>query len=87
MIQQRLHPRFVIHPQDTLRKIGAFGKKNAVLLIAFACAAVTAVIVPPDAAYLGYFDLKTLTCLFCTLAVVCALKNIRFFTVLSRKIV
>lgn len=87
MIQQRLHPRFVIHPQDTLRKAGAFAKKNVVLLIALACAAVTSVIVPPDAAYLGYFDLKTLTCLFCTLAVVCALKNIRFFTVLARKIV
>ncbi len=87
MIQQRTLPRFVAHPQETLHKIGAFGKKNAVLLIAFACAAVTAVIVPPDAAYVGYFDLRTLTCLFCTLAVVCALKNIRFFTVLSRKIV
>ncbi len=87
MIQQRTLPRFVAHPQETLRKIGAFGKKNAVLLIAAACAAVTAVIVPPDAAYASYFDLRTLTCLFCTLAVVCALKNIRFFTVLSRKIV
>ena len=87
MIQQRLHPRFVIHPQDTLRKIGAFAKKNVVLLIAAACAAITSCIVPPDAAYLGYFDLKTLTCLFCTLAVVCALKNIHFFTVLARKIV
>ncbi len=87
MIQQRTLPRFVAHPQETLHKVGAFGKKNAVLLIAAACAAVTAVIVPPDAAYVGYFDLRTLTCLFCTLAVVCALKNIRFFTVLSRKIV
>ena len=87
MIQQRLHPRFVIHPQDTLRKICAFAKKNVVLLIAAACAAITSCIVPPDAAYLEYFDLKTLTCLFCTLAVVCALKNIHFFTVLARKIV
>lgn len=87
MIQQRLHPRFVIHPQDTLRKIGAFCKKNVVLLIAVGCAVITACIVVPDAAYLSYFDLKTLTCLFCTLAVICALKNIRFFTVLSRKIV
>ena len=87
MIQQRSHPRFVIHPQDTLRKVGVLAKKNAVLLIAAACAVTTACIVPPDAAYLGYFDLKTLTCLFCTLAVVCALKNIRFFTVLARKIV
>ena len=87
MIQQRLHPRFVIHPQDTLRKIGAFCKKNVVLLIAVGCAVITSCIVVPDAAYLSYFDLKTLTCLFCTLAVICALKNIRFFTVLSRKIV
>lgn len=87
MIQQRLHPRFVIHPQDTLRKIGAFCKKNVVLLIAAGCAVITSCIIPPDAAYLSYFDLKTLTCLFCTLAVICALKNIRFFTVLSRKIV
>ena len=87
MIQQRLHPRFVIHPQDTLRKIGAFCKKNVVLLIAAGCAVITSCIVVPDAAYLSYFDLKTLTCLFCTLAVICALKNIRFFTVLSRKIV
>ena len=87
MIQQRTLPRFVAHPQETLRKAGAFAKKNAVLLIAAACALGTAVMVPPDAAYVGYFDLRTLTCLFCTLAVVCALKNIRFFTVLSRKIV
>ena len=28
---------------------------------------------PSDKAYLSYFDFKTLTCLFCTLAVVCAL--------------
>ena len=87
MIQQRLHPRFVVHPQETLRKVGAFAKKNAVLLIAAACAVITSCIVPPYAQYASYFDLKTLTCLFCTLAVVCALKNIRFFTVLARKIV
>lgn len=87
MIQQRTQPRFVIHSQDTLRKIVAVAKKNAVLLIAAACAVITSCIVPPDAQYLSYFDLRTLTCLFCTLAVVCALKNVHFFTVLSRKIV
>ena len=62
-------------------------KKNIVAIIAFFAAAVTAVIVPPDKAYLDYFDLKTLTCLFCVLAVVCALKNIRFFYLLARKCV
>lgn len=63
----------------------AWGKKNAVLLIAFA-AAVSMLLVPPDEAYLGYFDIKTLCCLFGTLAVVCALKNIHFFAILARRI-
>ena len=75
------------HHSVILEKIGKFLKKNAVLCIAVCLAVVTAFIVPPDKAYLDYFDFKTLTCLFCTLAVVCALRNIRFFTVLARKIV
>ena len=75
------------HHGEAWAKIGAFLKKNAVLCIALLAAAVTSCIVPPDKAYLGYFDWKTLTCLFCVLAVVCALRNIRFFTVLARKIV
>ena len=75
----------VIH--NILDAIGHFIKKNFVLVIAFCLAVGTSVLVPPDAEYLGYFDLKTLTCLFCTLAVVCALKNVKFFTVLATKIV
>ena len=62
-------------------------RKNVVLCIAALAALITSCIVPPDAAYLEYFDLKTLTCLFCVLAVVCALKNVKFFTILARKIV
>ena len=65
----------------------AFVKKNAVAVIAFFAALVTTLIVPPDKAYLDYLDYKTLTCLFCVLAVVCALKNIRFFYLLARKCV
>ncbi|MBQ9743326.1 MAG: citrate transporter [Ruminococcus sp.] len=64
-----------------------FVKKNAVMCIAFAAAAVTMFFVPVDAQYLDYFDLKTLTCLFTVLAVVCALKNIRFFYTIAEKIV
>ncbi len=64
-----------------------FAKHNTVFCIALLAAAVTSVIVPPDAQYLSYFDFKTLTCLFCVLAVVCALRNIRFFTCLARTIV
>ena len=70
-----------------LRAIVRFAKKNTVMVIAFFAALVTVFFVPPDEAYLGYFDFKTLTCLFCVLAVVCALKNIRFFYALARKIV
>ena len=64
-----------------------FAKTNAVFLIALTLAIVTSFIVKPDKAYLEYFDLKTLACLFCTLAVVCALKNIKFSTILARKII
>ena len=69
------------------QRVKPFVKKNIVMVIALCAAAVTSIIVPPDRAYLDYFDFKTLTCLFCVLAVVCALKNIRFFYILARKIV
>lgn len=62
-------------------------KKNTVMFIALFAAVITSIFVPIDRKYLGYFDYKTLTCLFCVLAVVCALKNIRFFYMLARKIV
>ncbi len=64
-----------------------FIRKNAVMFIAMVVAIVTSVIVPVDKLYLGYFDFKTLACLFCVLAVVCALRNINFFYMLARKIV
>lgn len=67
--------------------INGFVKKNVVMLVAMAAAAVTCFLVPPDAEYLTYFDFKTLSCLFCVLAVVCALKNIHFFYMLAKKIV
>jgi hypothetical protein len=57
------------------------------MFIAFLAALVTSFVIPIDEAYFNYFDYKTLTCLFCVLAVVCALKNINFFYILARKIV
>ena len=58
-------------------KFLGFVKKNIVAVIAFFAAVITSCIVPPDMEYIrykdggtfGYFDLKTLTCLFCVLAV------------------
>ena len=68
-------------------KVLSFVKKNAVFCIAMVAAVITCFFVPPDKEYFGYFDFKTLSCLFLTLAVVCALRNIRFFVILSRKLV
>ncbi len=64
-----------------------FIRKNTVFCVAALAAVITAFFVPPDAAYLGYFDWSTLACLFLTLAVVCALRNIKFFTILARRLV
>ncbi len=64
-----------------------FIKKNTVFCIAALAALCTAFLVPPDKAYFEYFDWKTLSCLFLTLAVVCALRNIKFFTIIARRLV
>lgn len=64
-----------------------FFKKNAVMTVALAAALITSIFVPVDKQYLSYFDFKTLACLFCVLAVVCALKDINFFYILAEKIV
>ncbi|MBO4939800.1 MAG: citrate transporter [Clostridia bacterium] len=76
---------------ESIKRIGekilSFIKSNVVLCVAILAAVFTAMLVPPDSAYLEYFDFKTLTCLFCVLAVVCAFKNIRFFFFLAQKIV
>lgn len=81
------HAIFAHKPPHFLTAVLDFFHRNVVMTVALIAAILTAVIVPPDTEYLGYFDLKTLTCLFCVLAVVCALKNIRFFYTLAQKIV
>ena len=70
-----------------MHKLVFFIKSNAVMLIAAVAALITSFIVPPDAEYIGYFDFRTLTCLFTVLAVVCALKNVRFFYTVAEWIV
>lgn len=65
----------------------SFIKKQAVLCIALVAMVTTCILVPPDASYLGYFDLRTLATLFCTLAVVAAFSHIHLFEVISKTIV
>ena len=62
-------------------------KANAMPVIAVLAAAVTAVFVPPDGAYWGYYDVKTLSCLLCVLAVVSALRSVGLFPLLAQKLV
>lgn len=70
-----------------MEKFIKIARRNTVLIIAFLAAVITSFLIPPDDRYIGYFDFKTLTCLFCVLAVVCALKNINFFYILACRIV
>ena len=70
-----------------ISQVFIFIRKNIVVIIAAIAALITSIIIPPDSQYITYFDIKTLSCLFCVLAVVCALKNINFFYMLARKIV
>jgi len=69
------------------QKAIAFVKQNDVMVIALAAALLTSLIIPVDKEYVGYFDYKTLACLFSVLAVVCALKNNNFFYMLARQVV
>lgn len=64
-----------------------FIRKNLIFSIAWMLAIITIIIIPFDREYLSYFDFKTLCCLFCALAVVCALRHIYFFQIVAKKIV
>ncbi len=79
------NPLYRVH--ELLVSVLSFFRSNVVLTIALIAAGISMILVPPDAAYAGYLDYKTLTCLFTTLAVICALRNIHFFTTIAQKIV
>lgn len=73
--------------RDAVSACARFARTHAVLLVSAAVAAATMLAVPPDAAYLGYFDLKTLACLFGILALVAALRNAGVFEATARALV
>ena len=78
---------FLYRLKKMLEELLMFFKANVVMTVALCAALLTSIVVPVDMQYLGYFDVKTLSCLFCVLAVVCALKNIQFFYILAERIV
>ena len=55
--------------------IRAFFKKEAVLCIAAICAVATMLLVPPDAEYIAYIDLRVLCLLLCLMAVVAGFQS------------
>ena len=64
-----------------------FLREHVVLVVAAVAAAASALAVPPDEAYLGYFDWKTLGCLFCVLAVASALRLMGAFDRAARAVI
>ena len=66
---------------------GRFVRTHAVLVVSAVAVLATVPFVPPDAVYLGYFDLKTLACLFSILALVGALRNVGAFEAVARRAV
>ena len=63
--------------------IRSFIKREPVLLIAALAAVLSCLIVPPDAEYLSYFDLRTLALLYCLMVVVSGLRQAGLFSNLA----
>lgn len=72
---------------NTACKIKKLILSNIVLVIAFILAIITMFFVPPDAKYLGYFDLETLSTLFLMMLIIAGLKNMRVFVFLASELI
>ena len=63
--------------------IGSFVKREPVLIIAALAALVSCFFVPPDGAYPGYIDFRTLALLYCLMTVVVGLRQAGLFSHLA----
>jgi Na+/H+ antiporter NhaD/arsenite permease-like protein len=70
-----------------MKAFARFLKLNIMPVIAWTLAAVSVFFVPFDKEYLGYFDMKTLICLFSIMLLIGAYKNIRIFTITAEKLI
>ena len=66
-----------------MEKLKDFFKKETVLCIAALCALLTMALVPPDDAYAGYIDFRTLCLLLCLMAVVALVQECGTFRALA----
>lgn len=69
-----------------MSKIKEFIKSEAVLIISFVLAAVSAFIVVPNAGYVDYIDFRTLALLLCLMAVMAGLGGLEVFRFLASKL-
>ena len=68
-----------------MEKIKHFLKNEAVLIISFVLAAVSAFIVKPSEDYISYIDFRTLALLFCLMAVMAGFNKLGIFKILASK--
>lgn len=66
-----------------MSRIRDFIKREITLCVAFAAALCSAMAVPPDSAYPGYIDWRTLALLYCLMVVVSGLRGAGVFSTLS----
>lgn len=69
-----------------MSRIKDFVKQELTLCAAFLAALVSCFFVPPDAAYWGYLDFRTLALLYCLMVVVAGLRHAGAFTVLAHRL-
>ena len=66
-----------------MKKVIAFLRREPILLISALAAAVSCIFVPPDAAYFGYLDFRTLALLYALMIVVAGLRQAGAFEALA----
>ena len=69
-----------------MSSIRSFIRREPVLLIAAFAALISCFFVPPDKAYWGYLDLRTLALLYCLMTVVAGLRQAGLFSRLAHRL-
>lgn len=69
-----------------MSRVKDFVKQELTLCAAFAAALISCFFVPPDSAYWGYLDFRTLALLYCLMVVVAGLRHAGAFTVLAHRL-
>ena len=67
----------------SMKAFAAFVKSEIVLVLSLVLAVGSAFIIPPDGAYIGYIDFRTLALLFCLMAVMAGLNRLGVFSRLA----